>query len=102
MKKLVLLAGAALMVAPSAFATPDKDKKGAPAEVHCAVMTGKTVKIKEATANKMFQDYNGKRYFFCCPGCPGAFKANPAKFAKNDSIPSPKASPPAGKGKKKA
>ncbi len=25
--------------------------------------------------------YMGKTVYFCCPGCPGAFKKNPAKFA---------------------
>jgi YHS domain-containing protein len=101
MKKLVLLAGAALMLAPSAFAAPDKDKdkKAAPTEVHCAVMTDKTVNVKDATQKNMFADYKGKRYFFCCGGCPTAFKKDPKKFAKNDSIPTPKAEKP-GKGKK--
>jgi Cu+-exporting ATPase len=28
------------------------------------------------------QDYEGKRYYFCCGGCPQAFKAEPAKYAK--------------------
>ena len=25
-------------------------------------------------------DYNGKTYYFCCPDCPKAFEANPAKY----------------------
>jgi hypothetical protein len=39
----------------------------------------------------MYADYKGKRYFFCCGGCPDAFKKNPASFAKAASIPTPKA-----------
>lgn len=33
----------------------------------------------EATAFA-YQDVDGVRYYFCCQGCQGAFKANPAKF----------------------
>jgi len=29
-----------------------------------------------------FQDYEGKRYYFCCAGCPETFAADPAKYAK--------------------
>ena len=75
-----------------------KAAKAAPTEVHCAVMTSNKVNIKAATAKHMYQDYKGKRYFFCCGGCPGQFKANPEKFAKNDSIPTPKAPKPGKKG----
>ena len=95
MKNLILLAGAALLVAPAANA--DKTKKAAtPAKVECAVMKGHMVDVKDATAKKMFADYKGNRYFFCCGGCPGQFKANPAKFAKAAHIATPKA----GKAKK--
>lgn len=71
-------------------------QKPAPTEVPCIVMTSHKVKIADATKSKMYSDYKGRRYFFCCAGCPGAFKANPAKFAKKDvkkqmSIPTPKA-----------
>lgn len=93
MKSTLLLAGAALTFSAVAFAAPgDKGKaKAAPTEIKCAVMPDHTVKIADATKNKMFADYKGKRYFFCCGGCPGQFKANPAKFAKAESIPTPKA-----------
>lgn len=29
-----------------------------------------------------FQDYKGKRYYFCCAGCPEKFAADPEKYAK--------------------
>ena len=81
---LILVVGA---LSVGAFA---QAKPKAPTELPCAVMTSHKVKIADATKNKMFADYNGRRYFFCCAGCPGAFKANPAKYAKKElSIPTP-------------
>lgn len=63
-----------------------------PKELPCPVMPTHKVKIAEATKTKMYSDYKGRRYFFCCAGCPGAFKATPAKYAKKEwSIPIPKA-----------
>jgi YHS domain-containing protein len=97
MKTTLLLAGAALTFGAVAFAAPDGKTKAAPTEIKCAVMPDHTVKIADATKSKMFADYKGKRYFFCCGGCPAQFKKDPAKFAKADSIPTPKAD----KGKKK-
>jgi YHS domain-containing protein len=96
MKSTLLLVGAALTFSAVAFAAPG-DKGKTPTEIKCAVMPDHTVKIADATKNKMFADYKGKRYFFCCGGCPTAFKKNPAKYAKADSIPTPKA-PKAKKG----
>ena len=84
MKKVILsLATAALMV--TAFA------QKAPKEIACAIMGSHKVNIKAATKAKMFADYEGKRYFFCCAGCPDAFKKEPAKFKDAPSIPTPKA-----------
>lgn len=93
MKKTLLFTGAALVISSAVFAGPGKkDKKAtAPTEIKCAVMSGRTVNIKEATEHKMFADYKGNRYFFCCGGCPGQFKADPAKFATAAHIPTPKA-----------
>lgn len=88
MKKLVLMLALSSM-ALSVFA---QGNKPAPTELPCAVMSSHKVKIADATKNKMFADYKGRRYFFCCGGCPDAFKANPAKYAKKEvSIPTPKA-----------
>jgi YHS domain-containing protein len=84
MKNLLIAAITALAVI--ATAAP-KD----PTTIACAVMPTNKVDIKKATASKMFADYKGKRYFFCCGGCPSAFKANPAKYAKAASIKTPKA-----------
>ena len=62
-----------------------------PKEIPCAVMPGNKVNIAKATAAHKYADYKGRRYFFCCEGCPQAFKAAPAKYAKSASIPTPKA-----------
>jgi YHS domain-containing protein len=61
-----------------------------PTSLHCAVMKSSKVNITKATKAKMYTDYKGRRYFFCCPGCPEAFKKNPAKFSKSESVPTPK------------
>ena len=81
-KVLITLATAALVV--SAFA--DKTPK----EIKCAIMPQDTVNIEKATKNKMFSDYKGKRYFFCCAGCKPAFEKAPEKFKDAPSIPTPK------------
>jgi len=39
----------------------------------CTVMGGKIDK-------KAYTDYNGKRVYFCCAGCPTEFKKDPAKY----------------------
>ena len=94
MKKPLFLTGVMMMLAASALAGPPKEKAkdkkaAAKTEVHCAVK-GDMVNIKKATEEKMFADYKGNRYFFCCGGCPDAFKKDPAKFAKADHIAIPK------------
>lgn len=94
MKRSVLLTGALLMLTTAALAAPPKEKgkkPAAPTKISCAVMKGDMVDIKKATSTKMFADYKGNRYFFCCAGCPEAFKKDPAKYAKNAHIATPKA-----------
>ncbi len=31
---------------------------------------------------KVFTDYQGKRIYFCCAGCPAEFKKDPEKYLK--------------------
>ena len=31
---------------------------------------------------EIFADHGGKRVYFCCKGCIGAFKKNPGKYIK--------------------
>jgi YHS domain-containing protein len=88
MNKFALLS--ILAIATVGFASAQAKKAPKPkTTIHCAVMTDDPVKIADATKNKMYADYKGRRYFFCCAGCPDAFKKNPAKYAKNESIPTP-------------
>lgn len=47
----------------------------AASQTKCPVMGGR---INE----KVYTDYNGKRIYFCCAGCIGAFKNNPEKYVK--------------------
>ena len=84
MKKIALILAASLFSA-SVFAQAPKPPK----EIACAVMKGNKVNIANATKTKMFADYKGNRYFFCCGGCPAAFKANPAKYKNSAHIKSP-------------
>jgi YHS domain-containing protein len=85
MKRVVTLI--TLAICAAAVAAPK-----IPTTISCAVMPANKVNIATATKKHMYTDYKGKRYFFCCAGCPEAFKANPAKFAKTSaSIPTPKA-----------
>lgn len=103
MKNVMMLAGAMLLLTSVAFAGPDKakgKKTAAKTEIGCAIMGAEDkVNIKKATADKMFADYNGNRYFFCCPGCKPKFNADPAKYAKSESVPTPKANKKSGKAK---
>jgi YHS domain-containing protein len=41
----------------------------------CPVMGGKINK-------SIYADYEGKRVYFCCAGCPATFKKDPAKYVK--------------------
>ncbi len=92
MKKLILPTILTLAIVGLAGAqTTKKAAAAAPKSIKSAVMAGKDVDIAKATKAHMYADYKGKRYFFCCGGCPQAFKADPAKYAKAASIPTPKA-----------
>jgi YHS domain-containing protein len=83
MRKFTILALSSFVVAGAAVAAPVT-------KIACAVMPGNKVDIATATKNHMYADYKGNRYFFCCGGCPSAFKATPAKFAKAAHIKTPK------------
>lgn len=91
----VLIAVASAGFAQKPPAKPPVKPAAKPAvktEVKCPVMPAMKVKIATATKNKMFTDYKGRRYFFCCPVCPGMFKKDPDKYAKTaESIPTPPA-----------
>ena len=49
-------------------------------ELICPVMKSVIASEKGAVG---YQDHEGKRYYFCCDGCPQVFKKDPAKWAAN-------------------
>lgn len=52
-------------------------------ELVCPV-SGDVIPSKESAAG--FEDYKGKRYYFCCASCPPQFKEHPEKFAEGKAI----------------
>lgn len=50
-------------------------KQESKAQTTCPVMGGKIDKA-------IFADYDGKRIYFCCKGCPAEFAKDPAKYVK--------------------
>lgn len=88
----VVLAGA--LIAAGVWAAQNQHQHPAPkgkgAMLTCPVMSKNKVNIAQATKKKLYADYRGNRYFFCCASCPIVFKANPAKFAKAPHIKTPK------------
>lgn len=86
MKQLLTLA-MVISISVTAFA-----QSKTPKEIACPIMADHKVNIAKATKEKMFADYKGRRYFFCCAGCKPAFNKNPGKYAKTPSIPTPKKS----------
>jgi len=60
--------------AKTATATADQVKTVAEMEqTTCPVMGG-------AINKALFVEYQGKKVYFCCGGCPDAFKADPQKY----------------------
>lgn len=49
----------------------------------CPVM-GTPIESEEKAVG--YADHDGKRYYFCCDGCPEQFKADPAKYAEGASL----------------
>ena len=81
MKKILSFTILAALTVGIANAQSAKKPAATPA-MTCAVMSQNKVDIAKSTANHMYADYKGRRYFFCCGGCPAEFKKDPAKFAK--------------------
>jgi len=86
MKKLVAALALCAMVVPAINAQDNGKKK----DLHCAVMPQDKVDVKKATKAKLFSDYKGNRYYFCCAGCKPAFDKDPAKYKDADHVPIPK------------
>ncbi len=86
MKSYGMCAGGAVLALlawgcePKQVAEPVERDSGTPAaakaQTTCPVMAGRKI-------NKSIHvDHNGKRIYFCCPGCPRAFKKDPEKYLK--------------------
>ena len=77
--KTALFVGCLCLVLSAAFVLSGcgngGDQAVAGTQTTCPVMGGKINK-------KYYEDYQGKRVYFCCPDCPKKFKANPAKYTK--------------------
>lgn len=57
---------------------PENTKKNTPAvksQTLCPIM-------KSPISTENFADHDGKRIFFCCPGCDETFQKDPAKYIK--------------------
>ena len=61
--------------------TPSDGKN--PDMTTCMVMPGTPVSKRAAEASGLYRDFEGNRYWFCCPGCGPAFDADPTKYAVN-------------------
>ncbi len=71
MVAVALVTAAALFTAGASVATAEDEK-----EFSCdCPLSGKPAQEDVAV------DYKGKKVYFCCPGCPAGFEADPAKFA---------------------
>lgn len=87
---IIALVSAAIVTGAVAQGKPKAKAPATPTTIACAVMPDDKVDVAKATKNHMYADYKGRRYFFCCAGCPDSFKKNPAKYSKSASIPTPK------------
>ena len=77
MRRLVLAAACALMMVACGGAQT-KTTENFPATATCPVMK----ESFKPNAKTPSATYEGKKYYFCCPGCDKKFLANPSKYLK--------------------
>ena len=53
-------------------------------QIQCPVM-GSVIASEDKAIS--YQDHNGKRYYFCCDGCPDSFKKDPKKYEDGKALP---------------
>jgi YHS domain-containing protein len=70
---LVMMAGGMVRGQEALGAGQAADAQAAKKQTVCPVMGGEV-------NTSIFADANGKRVYFCCNGCPAAFKKDPAKY----------------------
>ena len=73
-KAIVVVAVVVGLVVGGYALAADSSGKGGP-QTTCPVMGGKIDK-------NVYTDYQGKRIYFCCSGCPDDFKKDPDKYMK--------------------
>jgi YHS domain-containing protein len=66
---------AILFFAVGSMAVAVHAAQGTTAQTKCPVLGGDIDK-------NVYVDYEGKRIYFCCAGCPEEFKKDPAKYMK--------------------
>ena len=74
MKRAVCILAITFFVAGLGTLNLEAAQNGNP-QKNCPVMGGPISKDS-------FRDYNGKRVYFCCTGCPGEFDKNPERYIK--------------------
>ncbi len=84
--KLVAFLAATSILTASAFAQMGHDVPKSAKHVITCPVTGDKLDVDKATKSKMYADYKGNRYFFCCKDCPAMFKKNPAKYAAKPHV----------------
>jgi YHS domain-containing protein len=72
--RTLMMLVAVAMLAGLLFGDEKKEAETKP-QTTCPIMGGKIVK-------SVYSDYEGKRIYFCCGGCPGTFEKDPAKYIK--------------------
>jgi YHS domain-containing protein len=74
-RKAIVVVAVVIGLIGSGYAmAADSSGKGGPQTI-CPVMGGKIDK-------NVYTDYQGKRIYFCCSGCPADFKKDPEKYMK--------------------
>jgi YHS domain-containing protein len=71
MMKALVLAAALTMAVGGSWAEESEKKP----QATCPVMGGEIDR-------DVYYDHEGKRIYFCCPGCIGEFKKDPQKYLK--------------------
>ena len=81
---MVLLAGVLLVIygcKKSKPATPPAPLPAQSGEISDSTIEQTTCPVMGNAINKaIFTEYNGKKVYFCCPGCKPEFEKNPEKY----------------------
>lgn len=82
MIKIMIIAAGAAVMSMGAGMVMATDAQPAAKVAEAKVVKKQTVCpiMGGAIDSKIFADANGKRVYFCCNGCPAAFKKDPAKY----------------------